>query len=77
MLPVLEPFEGEVISEYGLVIIEPEETNCFSINFQVFTNSNQHNFINIHFKFITVQKRQKEKSYSIVRIQEKNLCYNK
>ena len=25
---------------------EPEGTNCFSINFQVFTNNNQHNFKN-------------------------------
>ena len=42
---------------------EPEATNCFSTNFQAFTNNNQHNFIKIHFKFITVQKRQKAKSY--------------
>jgi hypothetical protein len=37
-------------SEYRLVITEPEATNCFSINFQVFTNNNPHNFIKIHFK---------------------------
>ena len=30
-------------SEYRLVITEPEATNCFSINFQVFTNNNPHN----------------------------------
>jgi hypothetical protein len=52
--------EGEVItslyslsrrrSEYRLVITEPEATNSFSINFQVFTNNNPHNFIKIHFK---------------------------
>ena len=34
-------------SEYGLVIIEHDATNCFSIHFQVFTNNNQHNFIKI------------------------------
>ena len=32
-----------------LVISEPEATNCFSINFQVFTNNNQLNFTKIHF----------------------------
>ena len=47
--------EGEVItsvyllsrkrSDYRLVITEPEVTNCFSINFQAFTNNSQHNFI--------------------------------
>ena len=37
-----------------LVITEPEATNCFSINFQVFTINNQHNFMKIHFKFVTV-----------------------
>ena len=31
-------------SEYRLVIPEPEATNCFSINFQVFTKNNQHTF---------------------------------
>ena len=50
--------EGEMIrrrrSEYRLVIPEPEATNCFSINFQVLTNNNEHNFIKIHFKFIAV-----------------------
>ena len=51
-------------SEYRLVIIEPGATNCFSINFQVVTNNNQDNFIKNHFKFITVSKRQKAKSYS-------------
>ena len=32
-------------TEYRLVITKPEATNCFSINLQVFTNNNQHNFI--------------------------------
>ena len=41
-------------SEYRLVITEPEATNCFSINFQVFTSNNRHNFIKIHFKIITI-----------------------
>ena len=35
-------------------------TNCFSINFQVFTDNNQHNFIKIHFKLITVWKKTKK-----------------
>ena len=56
--------EGEVItnlysSEYGLVITEPEATNCFLTNFQVFAKNNQHNFIKILFKFIAVSKTQK------------------
>ena len=37
-------------SEYRLVITEPEATICFSINFQVFTKKNQHNFIKTHFR---------------------------
>ena len=41
-------------SEYRLVITEHEATNCFSINFQVFTNNNQHKFIKIQLKFLTV-----------------------
>ena len=35
------------LSEYRLIITEPEATNCFSINFQV--SNNQLNFIKIHF----------------------------
>ena len=34
-------------SEYRLLITEPEAINCFSINFLVFTNNNQHNFYKI------------------------------
>ena len=42
-------------NEYMLVITETEATNCFSINFQVFTsNNNQHSLIKMHSKFITV-----------------------
>ena len=36
-----------------------EATDCFSINFQVFTNNNQHNFIKNTLKFIAVQKDKK------------------
>ena len=38
---------------YRLVITEPEATNCFNINFQVFTYNNQLN-IKINFKIIAV-----------------------
>ena len=42
-------------NEYMFVITETEATNCFSINFQVFTsNNNQHSLIKVHSKFITV-----------------------
>ena len=37
--------------------LEPEATDCFSINFQVFTDNNQHNFIKIHLKFVGVLKK--------------------
>ena len=40
--------------ECRFVITEHEVTNCFSINFQVFTNDNQLNFTKIHFLFSTV-----------------------
>ena len=35
--------------------MKSEATNCFSINFQVSTNNNQHKFTKIHFKFIAVK----------------------
>ena len=44
------------MNQYSFIITEPEATNRFIINFQVFRNNNQHNFIKIHFKFITVEK---------------------
>ena len=46
--------------EHRLVITESEVTNCFSTNFQMFTNNNQLiiNFTKIHFEFITVYKKQ-------------------
>ena len=52
--PIFTQPKANIGLEYRLVITEPEATNCFSINFQVFTNNNQHNFIKIHFKFIAV-----------------------
>ena len=50
---------------YRLVITEPEATNCFSINFQVFTNNNQ---LYKHYKnslqiYYCIEK-QKSKSHS-------------
>ena len=33
--------------DYKPLFTEPEATNCFSINFQVFTNNSQLNFIKI------------------------------
>ena len=52
------------------VIIEPEASNCFSINLKVFTNNNQRNFTRTHFKSITVEK--KTKSYSQCRLTDQN-----
>ena len=46
--------DHKLVLQYRLVITEPEAPNCFSINFEVFTNNNQLNFTKIHFKFITV-----------------------
>ena len=52
--------KGEV-NNYRLVITGPEATNCFSINFQVFTNNNQHNFINIDFNLLLYKRDKKQK----------------
>ena len=41
-----------ITSLYRLVITEPDATNCFSINFQVFANNNQHNIVKIHFNVV-------------------------
>ena len=41
-------------------------TNCFSINFKVFTNNNHLNFTKIHFKFITDKKAKIKKLLSLV-----------
>ena len=49
------------VNEYRLVITLPSVTNCFSINFQVFTNNNQHNFVKNHFKFIIYILYKKDK----------------
>ena len=64
--------EGKVITslyllsqrqiDYKPIFTEPEATDCFSINFQVFTNNNQHNFKKNTLKFITVQKDKKQKA---------------
>ena len=45
-----------------VVIADAEATNCFSINFQVFTNDNRLNITKIHFKFSTVWKSKNEKT---------------
>ena len=52
--------KGEV-NNYRLVIAGPEATNCFSVNFQVFTNNNQHNFIKIHFNLLLYKKKTNSK----------------
>ena len=47
-----------------IIVTEPEAANCFSTNFQMFTNNNQQTSIKSHFKFITVRKKHKAKSFS-------------
>ena len=48
-----------------LVITEPEATNSFNINFQVFRNNNKHNHIKIDFVgFVAVLKKAKCYSHS-------------
>ena len=49
-------------SEYRLVTTEPEATNCFSINFQVLTNNNQHNFIKFTSNLLLYKKDKKQKA---------------
>ena len=50
------------LSEHRLVITESEATNCFSINFQVFTNNNQHNFIKFTSNLLVYKKDKKQKA---------------
>ena len=41
-----------MLGEYRLVITNHEATNCFNINFHLFTNNNQYKLYKIYFKFI-------------------------
>ena len=40
----------------SLVTTEPEATNCFTINFQVFITNGQHNSIKIHLNLLLYKK---------------------
>ena len=53
------------------VIIEPEASNCFSINLKVFTNNNQRHFTRTH-ALQVYYCRKKNKSFSQCRLTDQN-----